>query len=87
MQVMTCPDTVCTPGSEDDFAACEISEILQQQLRRCPHADLRNVQVEVDEGVIRLHGRVPSFHAKQLAHIVVRDEYDACYVENAIIVA
>lgn len=84
---MTGTVSVRSGDSEDDPSACELSEILQQQLHRSSHADLRGVRVNVAEGIVRLRGRVPSFHAKQLAHIIVRDEYAAGRVENAIDVA
>jgi hypothetical protein len=87
MQSMTCLDSSPRLGADDDSVACEISEILQEQLRRCPQADLRRVQVAIDDGIIRLRGCVPSFHAKQLAHVIIRDHYHACRVENAIDVA
>jgi osmotically-inducible protein OsmY len=84
---MTQPATVRSGGSEVDPSTRELSEILQQQLHRNPHADLRGVRVCVVEGIVRLLGRVPSFHAKQMAHIIVRDEYAAGRIENAIEVA
>jgi len=74
-------------SSLDVAALSELSEILERQLRRSPHADLRSVCVDVEDGLVRLRGRVRSFHAKQLAHIIVRDEFHRGRVENAIDVA
>jgi hypothetical protein len=87
MQSMTCLGTDSRLQADDHPVACEISEILQEQLHRSPQADLRGVRVAIDDGIIRLRGWVASFHAKQLAHIIIRDQYHACRVENAIDVA
>jgi hypothetical protein len=87
MQVMTCLDSGPRLGADDDSVPGEISEILQEQLRRSPQADLRRVQVAIDDGIIRLGGSVHSFYAKQLAHVIIREQYHACRVENAIDVA
>jgi osmotically-inducible protein OsmY len=42
------------------------------RLRRSPYPELRRVACEFHEGLLRLHGRVPSYYLKQIAQTVVR---------------
>jgi osmotically-inducible protein OsmY len=87
MNLLTCLDSGSRDSAEDGSAVSDLSEILQEQLRRNPHADLRGVQVAVENGTVRLLGRVPSFHAKQIAQITIGEHFRAWRVENAIDVA
>lgn len=50
----------------------------------CAHVDLREVHVRQLEGVVRLQGRVNSFHAKQWAQILAGDAFVESRIENAI---
>ena len=51
-----------------------------------PHVDLRNVHYSECDGIVRLHGRVNSFHAKQCAQILAGNKFSDRRIENAIIV-
>lgn len=84
MNLSTCLDSGCRESAEDGFGAGDFSEILQEQLRRSPQADLRGVHVNVGDGIVRLLGRVPSFYAKQIAQLTIREHFRAWRVDNAI---
>jgi hypothetical protein len=87
MKLLTCLDSVRREIAEDKSAENDLSEILQDQLRRNQQADLRQVRVAARDGIVRLLGRVPSFYAKQIAQITIREHFDGLRVENAIEVA
>jgi len=87
MKLLTCLDSGRRETAEDKSADNDLSEILQDQLRRSQQADLRQVRVAARDGIVRLLGRVPSFHAKQIAQITIREHSGAWRVENAIEVA
>ena len=86
MKLLTCLDSGRRESIELKSAE-RLSEVLQEQLRRSPQADLREVRVAAGDGIVRLLGRVPSFHAKQIAQITIREHFGAWRVENAIEVA
>lgn len=66
-----------TPGSPQDE---------NPQLPPCAHADLHRVQIRMRNGVVYLHGRVESFHAKQWAQVVAGASYRNRRIENSIVV-
>ena len=53
-------------------------------LRESPYHQLRNVRCEFCEGVLVLHGQVPSYHMKQLAQTVVQSLEEDVDVDNRI---
>jgi len=60
---------IVTLTRPNPFAALfqEIAEIAQAALRRSDHFELRNVSCDFSGGILTLHGRVPTYHLKQLA--------------------
>ena len=56
--------TVALPGQGTRLAALN-------RLRESGYPSLRRVQCELNRGVLKLQGRVPNFHQKQLAQVVV----------------
>lgn len=38
-------------------------------LRRCGYSDLNGVEISSEKGIVRLHGRVPSYYLKQRAQV------------------
>jgi osmotically-inducible protein OsmY len=87
MKLLNNVDSGRRESAADKSAENDLSEILQEQLRRSQQADLRQVRVAARDGTVRLLGRVPSFHAKQIAQITIREHFGAWRVENAIEVA
>ena len=87
MNLLTRLDSGRREFAEHKSAEKDLSEILQDQLRRSDQADLRQVRVAARDGIVRLLGRVPSFHAKQIAQITIREHFSGWRVENAIEVA
>ena len=53
-------------------------------LRESPYHQLRNVRCEFCDGVVVLHGQVPSFHLKQLAQSVVQSLEEDVKVDNRL---
>lgn len=49
-----------------------VAENAHRRLRRNPHRCVREVTCDYHEGVLFLHGRVPSYYFKQLAQESVR---------------
>ena len=49
------------------FAPLEARQSAEDRLRRSEYLELRNVSCDVQDGVLTLRGRVPSYHLKQLA--------------------
>lgn len=64
-------------GSQDDESP---------QLPPCAHADLRRVRIRLQNGVVHLHGRVGSFHAKQWAQVVAGESFRHWRIESSIVV-
>ena len=61
-----------------------IEHAVAELLSRSPYQQLRNVRCEFTDGVLILHGQVPSFHMKQLAFSVARSLNDEVDVDNRI---
>jgi osmotically-inducible protein OsmY len=55
---------VCAGGSV-------VEATVRSQLRAAPYAVLRQIACEFRDGVVLLHGRVPSFYMKQVAQNIV----------------
>ena len=62
----------------------EIAEIAQIILRRSSYFELREVSCDFSGGVLTLHGRVPSYHLKQLAQSYVADVPGVFEVHNRV---
>jgi osmotically-inducible protein OsmY len=71
------PSTTTT-ADEDDV----IRLAVERQLHASGHSALRSVRCCVEDGVLALYGTVPSYHAKQIAQIVVMKLELALQVEN-----
>lgn len=70
-----------------DLASNPVIQQLQQRLQSSPHLELRSVRIQERDGIVRLEGHVTSFHAKQVAQILIGREYRSGRIENAIEVA
>jgi BON domain-containing protein len=51
----------------------EVGQFLGERLQSAGYLALRNVSCKVHEGVVHLHGRVPSYYLKQVAQTVISD--------------
>lgn len=63
------------------------TRIIDQAMRRIgdsPFLALRRVTCEEHEGTLILHGRVPSFHHKQVAQETVRNVYGVQRIVNLL---
>jgi osmotically-inducible protein OsmY len=76
-------DTLTRPNP---FAALfqEIAEFAQAALRRSEHSELREVACDFSGGVLTLHGRVPTYHLKQVAQASVADMPGVVEVHNRL---
>jgi hypothetical protein len=50
----------------------DVAEIARGRLGNSPYLAIRTVSCDYDNGVLRLYGRLRSFHHKQLAQEAVR---------------
>lgn len=57
-------------------------EIAQERLRNSGYRSLRNVDCNLESGVMKLTGRVPSFFMKQIAQEIVRHVDGVTHVKN-----
>jgi hypothetical protein len=44
--------------------------VIQDRFHRCPYLPLRNIECRLDDGILLLRGRVPTFYLKQLAQTI-----------------
>ena len=65
----------------------QLTEVAQQRLADSPYFTIRNISCEYDAGLLRLHGRVPTFYHKQLAQEAVADLRGVLQVVNQTEVA
>jgi hypothetical protein len=68
------------PSPEDSGLA----ERLEQGLSRAGYAPLRDIKVLVHARVVRLIGRVPSYHLKQVAQEIARATVGVSTVRNQL---
>lgn len=61
-----------------------LADAAAEILRESPYHQLRKVRCEFCEGVLVLHGQVPSYHMKQLAQSVVQSLEEDVDVDNRI---
>ena len=61
-----------------------IQQTAQDRLRQSPHAAIREVSCEFDEGVLVLRGRVPTFYCKQLAQETIGQLEGVVQIVNEI---
>jgi osmotically-inducible protein OsmY len=69
------------------LATPALSEQVAGILNRSPYVSRRQVQVEANEGNVRLEGTVSSFFQKQMAQEIVRRVDGVLSVENQLKVA
>jgi hypothetical protein len=66
----------------------DVEKQAQADLRGSPYAPVRGVDCRVEGGVLRLHGRVPTFYMKQMAlSLMGRHVRSGMGVENQLEVA
>jgi osmotically-inducible protein OsmY len=58
-------------AAKSDFDSVSI-EAVGQALRATGYAALRDIQIEIERGVVVLWGRVPTYHQKQLAQVTAQ---------------
>jgi osmotically-inducible protein OsmY len=56
-------------GFDEDSKIASETDI-QDRFQRSPYLPLRNIECRLDDGVLVLRGRVPTFYLKQLAQSV-----------------
>jgi hypothetical protein len=62
----------------------EIIEIAQTALRRSSYYELHDVSCDFHGGTLTLHGRLPTYHLKQLAQASVAEVPGVVEVDNCI---
>jgi osmotically-inducible protein OsmY len=62
----------------------EIAEVAQAALRRSAYFELHNVSCDYSGGVLTLHGRVPTYHLKQIAQASVANLPGVVEVHNRV---
>ncbi len=72
---------------ESTLASSALSEQVAGILSRSPYLGRRQVQVETNEGNVRLEGTVSSYYQKQMAQEIVRRVDGVQKVENQLRVA
>jgi osmotically-inducible protein OsmY/sporulation protein YlmC with PRC-barrel domain len=70
-----------TPPCTDDELAAAVTEALQRQGGEA----LRHVRVEVDRGLVVLHGTAPTVADKARAEQIARSQYGVVAVKNALL--
>lgn len=60
----------------------QVAEAARRRLTSSPYATIRRVSCEYDGGMLRLHGRVPTFYHKQLAQEAVANLQGVLQVVN-----
>ena len=68
-------------------SASGVRQAAQARLQQSPHAALRNIDCQFEQGVLVLRGRVPSYYHKQLAQEAVAHLEGVLRVVNQIEVA
>lgn len=76
-------------GSEPPAASSgdELAAAVQAELRKAPYPELARLTCELQGGVLRLRGRVPTYYLKQLAQAIVGRTVQILEVDNQIDVA
>jgi osmotically-inducible protein OsmY len=72
-------------GSKNGSAAA--LERLKERLQTAGYASLRSLLVTVDAGCVRLSGRVPSYHLKQVAQSMALTHFGVSNVVNDLVVS
>ncbi len=57
----------------DVESSLDIEELARVRLQHSPYRAIRRVGCDYDGGILRLWGRVPTFHYKQLAQTAVAE--------------
>jgi osmotically-inducible protein OsmY len=61
-----------------------MDEVVKRALRATGYLALRDIQVELDRGIVVLWGRVPTYHQKQLAQAVAQKVSGVRGIANGI---
>ena len=69
------------PSTAADEEDC-LRHAVERQLQATGNSVLRSVRCCVEDGVVVLYGTVPSYHAKQVAQMVVMKLERALRIEN-----
>ena len=65
----------------------DVTQRASENLRQCPHHEVRTVSCEFERGVLRLRGRLSRFYHKQLAQEAVARLSGVQEVVNEVVVA
>lgn len=68
-------------GADDQMARCAA-----RALHESAYLPLRQVQCRCGQGILMLYGRVPTYHLKQIAQVLVRRLPHVDAVANCIVV-
>ncbi len=66
----------------DKTAERRVLEAARDRLVKSPYRTLRGVSCDLDHGVLRLSGRLPSYYYKQMAQEAVADLHGISQVVN-----
>lgn len=64
--------------------ASGLDDVIQSALARSPYRSIRQLQFEVSDGHVTLHGTVLSYYEKQMAQEIVRQLDDVVSVANHV---
>ncbi len=65
-------------------AVVDVEEMAAVRLQHSPYRSIRRITCEFEGGVLTLHGRVSTFHYKQLAQVAVADVPGVVSIHNCI---
>lgn len=81
MSIFTDGDQLKTKRNE---SLVDVEEAARVRLQHSPYRAIRRISCEFDAGVLVLHGRVATFHYKQLAQVAVAEIEGVQKIRNNI---
>lgn len=71
-------------AAADTEEAADIEEFAKIRLQHSPYRAIRRIRCSFQDGVLTLHGQVPTYHYKQLAQTAICDIPGVRQIVNAI---
>jgi hypothetical protein len=84
MAPATLKDTQATPASEPRPKPEAVESVLHRMLSQSSYRALHEVRCDYSQGVLTLHGRVPSYYLKQLAQEMAKRVAHGKVINNLI---
>lgn len=79
--------SVDTDRNDAAIASEDIEEAARVRLQHSHYAAIRRVSCRFEDGTLELHGRVPTYHYKQLAQTAVAGIQGVTRIDNLVEVA